>query len=231
MAPRGRLVLRSGQTLVFGDNWKNDFIVAIQVFADGAYSTPQTIDAASVRKIVDVGANVGFSLLRFGREYPAAKFEAFEPHPGHLDSLRRNLAANDMTNRVLLHSAAAGAADGALYLTDNASSSTVVCKADTDTIPVRLVDFFAAIEPGRIDLLKMDCEGGEWDILMDQRFRTLDVGAIVLEWHARINRPHADQEISRRLQELGWVVWRGKECALPEIRVGTFWAFHNRSAI
>jgi hypothetical protein len=44
-----------------------------------------------------------------------------------------------------------------------------------------MVDFFEPVTPGRIDLLKLDCEGGEWDILMDRRFPTLDVGAIVLE--------------------------------------------------
>jgi len=225
LAPRGRFILQSGETLIIGKNWTCDFGVACEVFAEGVYRTPKPIDPASVRRVVDVGANVGFSLLHFGREFPLARFEAFEPHPDHLDTLRRNLAANGMTNRVLLHAAAAGAADGALHLVDDGPSSTVVRTAGRNTIPVQIVDFFEAIEPGRIDLLKMDCEGGEWDIVMDPRFETLDIGTIVLEWHARSDRPHADFEISQRLERLGGTIWRGNECVLPDMRVGILWAF------
>jgi FkbM family methyltransferase len=225
LAPSCRFILKSGETLTIGENWRDDFVVALQVFADGAYRAPKRIDPASVGRIVDVGANVGFSLLHFGREFPMARFEAFEPHPGHLVSLRRNLVANGLTNRVVVHAAGAGAADGALHLTDDGSSSTVVHAPARATIPVQIVDFFEAIEPGRIDLLKMDCEGGEWDIVMDPRFETLDIGTIVLEWHARFDHPRADFEISQRLERLGWTIWRGKEFALPDMRVGVLWAF------
>jgi hypothetical protein len=71
----------------------------------------------------------------------------------------------------------------------------------------------------------MDCEGGEWDIVMDPRFERLDIGTIVLEWHARSDRPHADLEISRQLERFGWTIWRGKEVVLPDMRVGVLWAF------
>jgi hypothetical protein len=57
-----------------------------------------------------------------------------------------------------------------------------------------------------IDLLKIDCEGAEYEILMDPRFAGLDADNLVLEWHATDLHPQADRDITARLRELKWTV-------------------------
>jgi len=48
---------------------------------------------------------------------------------------------------------------------------------------VTLPDVFKAINADKIDFLKMDCEGSEYPILMDNRDLVKKIGFIALEWH------------------------------------------------
>lgn len=204
------------------DRW-----VAREIFAAESYRPP--CELAPVRRIVDVGANIGCSIIYFAGLFPEARFEAFEPHPDNLDLLAHHLAINRLTARVHLHPFAAGTGEAYAYLTDCGGSSKVLASPQTDTIAVRIVDFFTSIEPGRIDLLKMDCEGGEWDILMDPRFETLDIGAIVMEWHADRRHPNADREIAARLASLGWGVHAVDEPRdIDDGHAGIIWATRER---
>jgi Methyltransferase FkbM domain len=77
----------------------------------------------------------------------------------------------------------------------------------------------------RIDLLKLDCEGSEYSILMDSRFEKLKIGTLFVEWHATPEHPHADHEIAARLRELGRSLEFGRDDAPCGIRVGIIWAY------
>ena len=50
------------------------------------------------------------------------------------------------------------------------------------------MDLFDALRGA--DVLKLDIEGGEWALLGDPRWATVDVRAVVMEWHWR-NAPAA----------------------------------------
>lgn len=181
-----------------------DRFVAREIFALEMYRPPREFASGSVRRIVDVGANIGCSILYFAGLFPEARFEAFEPHPDNLDTLSYHSGVNRLSARVHVHPVAAGTRDASVYPSSRGGLSTVVASPKPGTIPVRVVDLFTSIEPGRIDLLKMDCEGGEWDIVMDPRFATLDVGAIVMEWHATFETRRTRHEMVARLESLGW---------------------------
>ena len=50
---------------------------------------------------------------------------------------------------------------------------------------IKLVDFFAAVGDEPIDIFKMDIEGGEYDIMNDDRFDAVArrCRIIITEWH------------------------------------------------
>ncbi len=200
-----RVRLRTGQRMHLRKHVPTDRWVAREIFGLEAYRPLREL--APVRRIVDVGANIGCSIIYFAGLFPDARFEAFEPHPDNLDLLAYHFAINRLTARVHLHPFAAGTGEAYAYLTDRGGSSEVVASPEMDTIPIRIVDFFTAMAPGRIDLLKMDCEGGEWEIVMDPRFETLDIGAIVMEWHVSRRRPNGKHELTARLESLGWTLY------------------------
>ncbi len=220
-----KVVLRGGERLLLRPEPAKDLSVAYEVFVDELYRLPPPCVGRSIRRIVDVGANVGYSLVYFSRQFPNARLEAFEPHPDHLKLMAANLAANGLADRVNVYPVAAGLAQNSAWLVDASASSYVTNKNGTGRIPIQVEDFFATLNEGRIDLLKMDCEGGEYELVMSPRFAQLDVSTLILEWHATPDRPEADQTIASRLHTLGWNIQLGASHSLQNMRFGMIWAY------
>jgi FkbM family methyltransferase len=181
----------------------NDVGVAYEIFVHRYYVAPAWIPPERVRLIVDLGANVGLSCLYWLSTYWGASVIAFEPHPGHVAQCRVNLARNGFGNRVMLHPVAAGVASGGAWISDAGSSSQL------SAIPghghnVEVVDIFSILAGCRIDILKMDIEGSEYELLEDSRFTDLDIRAIVMEWHRRDDRPDGNTWCRERLHDLGF---------------------------
>lgn len=125
-----------------------------------------------VRTVLDIGANVGVTALYFSLVYPNAQIYAFEPAPDNFAVLQKNVAN---CGRIRAFNFGLGAADATLelYASDNPLNfggySLHATGSDTSrrtTIQVRGV---AAVlkELGieRIDVIKVDTEGAEWDIV------------------------------------------------------------------
>jgi len=112
------------------------------------------------------------------------------------------------------------------YLVDAGSSSRVISQNRPGVIPIQTIDFFEAIGTAPIDLLKLDCEGSEYSLLMDNRFKRLKVKTLIVEWDATPAHPHADDEITVRLRDLGRSLYFGDGGKTPHgIRVGIIWAY------
>lgn len=200
------LALRSGPRFElrpdsFGNN---DYGVAYEVFVHDYYNDRARFAAEKTELVVDLGANVGFTLLYFLHRYRHCRIIAFEPHPRHFAQAERNLTLDGSRDRVQLYALAAGAQSRPMQLSDQAASSSLAENRAAGKIPVDAIDIFPLLMGRRIDLLKMDIEGGEYEILGDDRFEKLDIGAIVMEWHARGNDLDDKEWCRRRLRGLGY---------------------------
>lgn len=164
----------------------------------------------STLRILDLGANIGlfgaFALTR----WPQSRVFAYEPDPANVAVHRRTIEANELATRWTLEPAAAGVRDGeAVFAVGlNVDSHEVDPRTDgtpaaTTTLPMR--DVLAQMAAA--DLVKMDIEGGEWDILCDPRFANHPPPAIVLEYHPR-HCPDADPRaaLQRALEGAGLAV-------------------------
>jgi len=65
------------------------------------------------------------SLIYWAEHYPNAKLIAFEPHPVHVESLKRNLEEDRISHRVELYAAAACCRAGTVLLSDAEHCSSV----------------------------------------------------------------------------------------------------------
>lgn len=196
-----------------------DYDVAWQLFWRGDYESPQPLQ--DVRRVVDLGANVGYSCLYWCHTYPQCQITAFEPHPVHIDAIQKNLTENRALDRVRIVGAAAGTSEKNSYLTDGRSSSTVTDRPAA--FQIRVLDFFNEPEmANQIDLLKIDIEGGEYEILSDPRFAALNIRAIVVEWHNSEQYPDGRAWCLQKLQELGYRTHLGAE---DPPSAGLVWAF------
>jgi len=205
--------LYTDETLTIRARPTLDFNVAWEVFVNKVYLPPRPISPESVKTIVDVGANVGYSLVFLARCFPAAELIGFEPHPDNARQAIANIASNRLVGRATLKIAAAGVRPGTAFITDDSARSRVISEYDagpgngTKRLgPIEILDFFETVKSRKIDLLKLDCEGGEYDIIFDPRFEDLRARFLVLEWHLTDQHPDGDVEIVERLHECGWEV-------------------------
>lgn len=123
--------------------------------------------------ILDVGANIGQTALRFAREFPRATIHSFEPIPKVFDQLRSSVAA---LNNVRCHCLAVGASDGTLHVWPKSADqlTTLIPSRNRPTagsdspVPVRVVTldrFCGGHGIAAIDLLKTDTEGFDLEVL------------------------------------------------------------------
>ena len=155
----------------------------------------------------------------------ACRIEIFEPMPSAVDGLRRRFAANP---KITVHDFALGPADGRLKLTlaGDASSLLPHAAAGEPAVEVAVRDIAAYCEQAgvsRIDLLKLNIEGGEYALLE----RLVESGWITrvrnlqVQFHDFVPRAEALREnLAERLMltherawcyEFVWESWRLKE--------------------
>ena len=139
--------------------------------------------------VFDLGGNIGSFSLYFDMLYKDQNYEGhvFEPHPGNFDLLERNLRLNDVKNFKPVMKAVSGI-NGQLkfdisggydeFRIDSKSKRYITVEA------VRLSDYCRDNGIDGIDLLKMDIEGGEYDIFRHETdFMMRTVKTIMLEYH------------------------------------------------
>ncbi len=120
------------------------------------------------RVVVDIGANIGTFSLYAAYKWTHSELYAFEPAPHNFSLLQRNVHTMPHTN-FHLYNAAATAQAGKINLHLKSSNGWhSVYRAQTDivldTVEVEAVDLEAILAEcgGKVDFLKLDCEGGEW---------------------------------------------------------------------
>lgn len=172
--------------------------------------------ARSADTIFDIGANVGVYSLFAAESNPNAHIYAFEPTPEVFSSLERNIAANQFAN-ITVYRAAVGIHSGVTYLhrcggIDGANEGMNYVSSDRASLEqvetTTLDDFCANQRIRRIDLLKIDVEGGEFDVLRGARtlLQQQRIDCIFLElveWTA--NRGgHSTNGIAELLRKFGY---------------------------
>jgi FkbM family methyltransferase len=138
--------------------------------------------------ILDIGAHVGIVSCYLARRWPAARIYAFEPHPANYARLRRNVEVNGCTNVVAF--GAAVTADGRdLMLYGDHTTNTGGYSAyggGPDTHAVTSLPLPAILQDAEIShiaLLKLDCEGAEYELLTTFPWDRVTVDHLIMEVH------------------------------------------------
>ncbi|MBI1787501.1 MAG: FkbM family methyltransferase [Acidobacteria bacterium] len=200
------LGLREGTRIVIRPKPATDYGVAYEIFLLEVYERATRFKSQEIKRIVDLGANVGYTLLYWARRYPEARILAFEPHPVHCGQIRRHIELNDLRGRVTLIEAAACSSETRLWLSDSNSCSSIVEGSPKGRLSVPGVDFFTKVGQETIDLLKIDVEGAEYEIFSDPRFGELRIANLIMEWHVTETHWEGGRWCANRLSGLGYQV-------------------------
>jgi FkbM family methyltransferase len=110
---------------------------------------------------LDVGANVGTTIIPAAKVVKEGKAIGFEPHPKIFSYLKDNVALNNLGKTVELHNCALGHERGYInFSSERADDCNRVVEGVAIRVPVKLLDDFGA-QFSKIDLIKMDVEGYE----------------------------------------------------------------------
>jgi FkbM family methyltransferase len=150
--------------------------------------------------VIDIGAHIGLFSMYLAKRWPVIRVFSFEPFPVNFRNCAENLQLNGITNVVLSPKAITNDNRLLSMTTDpqNSGGASAVVKTFesngivTDLPSMTLDELFSAHEIRRCKLMKIDCEGMEYEILLGAR--VLDkIEYLVGEFHANPS-----------LQDRGW---------------------------
>ena len=159
------------------------------------------------RTIVDIGAHMGAFAVHAAQSCPDARVYCYEPEQRNFGLLQQNIGINGLEDRVSAFRLAVGSTIGHRNLSvgeslsnsfhiipDGASSQTVRCTT--------LREIFEGHQLDTIDLLKINCEGAEYEILESCSRADFDrIANIRLEYH-NLKAPKKNGESLSRFLEL-----------------------------
>lgn len=113
--------------------------------------------------VLDVGAYTGIYSLTAVADSERARVIAFEPNPEILPNLHRNLAVNEVNDRVRVIESAIADAPGRVALTvpEDRTAASIAIGMQGDQVDVAVTTLDRSAGERRIDLIKMDIEGAE----------------------------------------------------------------------
>ena len=155
------------------------------------------IDLGDPKFIVDAGAHIGLSSVFFASRYPEATVIALEPEPSNFAMLLKN--TKDFPNIKPLQ---AGLWSKKTHLRIEDSnvptwSFRVIESASGEGIPaVGITDILTDFRPARIDVLKIDIEGSEFEVLNHSAPWIDHVLTLIIELHDRF-RPGCTDALDR----------------------------------
>jgi FkbM family methyltransferase len=171
-------------------------------YADDCYRLRELLAPLQGRplQVLDVGAHIGSFAVNVATLHPAARVECYEPSPPSARYLQRNVDQNGLQDRITVHEAALSDKRGTALLDDNDGGSVHNGLMQSDRrlvdghdalnrrhaieVPTTTFDDAVAAAPSPPELVKMDCEGGEYALVYassDESWAA--VRSVVMEYH------------------------------------------------
>lgn len=167
----------------------NDRVIFNQIWLTKTY-TPKEFKIKEDDVVIDIGAHIGLFSILAAKSASRGKIYAFEPSEENFNLLKENIDLNKLSNLELINKAVAkesGAREFALSKDDPAGHAIPYEETNRRKVDVQttsLDDFFEERNINKVDFLKMDCEGAEYEIFYSCSDETLNkIDKISMEYH------------------------------------------------
>lgn len=171
-------------------NWSDGFTL-YECFMRKVYETRQDL---TDRVVVDIGAGIGDSSIYYASQ--GARVYAFEPTSESFELALRNIKINQMEDQITIFKSAISSHDGGATLFFNPAypgyntllplgGRTELYQARSNIDTCTLTSFLSRYHIEQIDLLKIDCEGCEFEVITPANAEALTrTKEIILEYHS-----------------------------------------------
>jgi FkbM family methyltransferase len=157
-------------------------------------------------EIIDCGANIGLSVIYLKQLFPDAKIIAFEPDGRNFDLLKRNVESFNLSD-VEVRKEAVWIANGPVsFMSSGSMDSRIDNQPNTANPPVpgvRLKEYLNK----KIDFLKIDIEGAEYQVLMDIGEDLKNAKNVFIEFHCLYEQLKELKEIFELLENNGFTYY------------------------
>jgi len=150
----------------------------------------KTFGLQAIKTVFDIGANVGQSAIRYCDSFPQAEIHSFEPvertYAKLLDKVRHR-------RNIFPHKMALGDKSGlgAISINQNSQHNSLLGRADvsTEQVVISTVDEFCTEKAiDRVDFMKIDTEGYEFEVLGGARRMLTEQRITILQLEAELGR-------------------------------------------
>jgi FkbM family methyltransferase len=199
--PRGivlPLPMPRTHTCLWARSKTSDASVYFEVF----FSDNYLLDTmASPSLVVDAGANVGYTSALFSQTWPGARIVSIEPDESNYRQLQRNTRR---CPNVEAHLGALWGEPASLRILDrNAKKSGIrVESTESDAgyvAAMTVADILRLTGQGKIDIFKVDIEGGELNLFTKDPSCLDHVGLLMIELHERY-QPGSTEALHKALE-------------------------------
>jgi len=178
--------------LEFAINSAEELLILREVFINGIYN----IDSAQSFTFIDIGMNVGITSLFFAQKPECKKVISFEPFKPTLSFARKNMEKNKVAQKIHINEVGLGYPSRTLtinYSEEHKGSvgingvASYLGQKDLREEQLPILDVFEALNK-IVDekiILKIDCEGSEYEILerLNETALLSRFNVIMIEWH------------------------------------------------
>ena len=162
--------------------------------------------SSKIPLIIDCGSNIGLSVVYFKTLCPDAKLLAYEPDKNIAETLQKNIDSFGLKNIEFNRAAIWVHDNGVEFQEEGGFSGRIPKEGDIENIvkvpSVRLKNVLDQYP--KIDFLKMDIEGAEFEVLKDCKDQLIKIENLFIEYHSHISEGQNLHLILAMLAELGF---------------------------
>lgn len=185
--------------------FKGDIGVFYEVFWEKTYAKHLSLMKKNPKVIIDLGAHIGITSIYLSAKYPNAKIYAVEASAENFEVLKNN--TKSFKNIVCIN-AAAYFEDGFVNFSDNELSyNQKISETGVSTKAISIESLKNNFGIDKVDLMKIDIEGGEINLLSKENTWLSSVENIIIEIH----HPYTSSDLSKDLKPFGFTIKRDED--------------------
>lgn len=200
---------KEGETSGFATIW--------EIFVKETYN-PRGFKIKDDDIVVDIGANIGIFSIYAAKRAKRGKVYSFEPFLPHYTRLKNNIGLNKLNNITAYNLAVSNKKGKSRFFISNISSGMHSLyrleKTKQRSVHVKKISFNEFIlrsKIQKIDFLKLDCEGSEYDILYSLSKSNLGkIKKVSLEFEELNNEKNNSSYLKKFLNKAGFHVYIDK---------------------